>query len=313
MKNFTYIALIILLTTSCTKDIAILLPYTEPEIVVEGKIESGSFPYVILTYSSGYFDSTDISNFEASFVRGADLKITVDGTDYPMTEICSDDIPEAFLAIIAEQLSLNLENLSQFNYCIYANIDLIGIEGKTYQLTINHNNETYTATTTIPDAVPLDSVWFKIEEDDKFGYAWARLSDPDTVGNFYRWFAQRINVNDKGIIKDAGYIAPLGSAIEDRFFNGESFDFLYYRSQTSISNNSPSDIYGYFTLNDTVAIKFATMDAEVYDFLRKFETEVGNNGNPFAAPTTIPTNISNGALGCWAGYAVTFDTLVCIP
>lgn len=313
MKNFFISFLVLLFTASCTKDVSILLPEMDPQIVVEGKIEEGAFPYVILTYSSGYFDSTDITNFEASFVRGATLTVTVDGTDYPMTEICTNDIPEEFLSVIAEQLSLNVENLSQFNYCIYAAPNLIGEAGKSYKLTIEHNEKTYTSTTTIPNAVALDSVWFKVEEEDKYGYAWARLTDPDTVGNFYRWFAQRINLNDEGVIKDAGFIAPLGSAIEDRFFNGESFDFLYYRNQTSISNNSKSDVYGYYTVGDTVVIKFTTIDAKVYDFLRKFETEVGNNGNPFAAPTTIPTNIRNGALGCWAGYAATFDTLVCQP
>ncbi len=40
------------------------------------------------------------------------------------------------------------------------------------------------------------------------------------------------------------------------------------------------------------------------------ETEVSNNGNPFAAPTAIKSNISGGALGYWGGYGTVYDTIV---
>ena len=38
-----------------------------------------------------------------------------------------------------------------------------------------------------------------------------------------------------------------------------------------------------------------------------------NRGNPFAAPINIPSNITGGALGLWAGYSPTLDTLICQP
>ena len=38
-----------------------------------------------------------------------------------------------------------------------------------------------------------------------------------------------------------------------------------------------------------------------------------SNGSPFSSPVLIPSNISNGALGIWAGYGTWYDTLYCIP
>ena len=40
----------------------------------------------------------------------------------------------------------------------------------------------------------IDSLWFdKYVAYDSLGLIGARFSDPDTLGNCYRWFAQRIN------------------------------------------------------------------------------------------------------------------------
>ena len=36
-------------------------------------------------------------------------------------------------------------------------------------------------------------------------------------------------------------------------------------------------------------------------------------GNPFATPTNIINNISGDALGIWAGFSPSFDTLICLP
>jgi hypothetical protein len=56
-------------------------------------------------------------------------------------------------------------------------------------------------------------------------------------------------------------------------------------------------------------VKFCTIDHEAFEYLRTFETEVMNNGNPFAAPSSVKTNITGGALGAWIGYGASFDTI----
>jgi len=36
------------------------------------------------------------------------------------------------------------------------------------------------------------------------------------------------------------------------------------------------------------------------------------SSNPFSTPVNIPTNVSGGALGIWAGYSPWYDTLYCV-
>ena len=36
---------------------------------------------------------------------------------------------------------------------------------------------------------------------------------------------------------------------------------------------------------------------------------MSSDGNPFASPTSVVTNIEGGALGIWGGYAVFLDTI----
>ena len=70
---------------------------------------------------------------------------------------------------------------------------------------------------------------------------------------------------------------------------------------------------GYYKIGDSVVVKFSKMDKPVYDFWESKILQIQNGGNPFASPTTIPTNISGGAIGVWAGFSPWYDTLVCAP
>jgi hypothetical protein len=53
------------------------------------------------------------------------------------------------------------------------------------------------------------------------------------------------------------------------------------------------------------------MNQDVYNYFEKKYTQLATQGNPFATPINIVSNISGGALGVWAGYSPSFDTLYC--
>jgi hypothetical protein len=55
------------------------------------------------------------------------------------------------------------------------------------------------------------------------------------------------------------------------------------------------------------------MDRAVFEFLEKKYVQISSAGNPFATPANIPTNITGGALGVWAGFSPWYDTLICQP
>jgi hypothetical protein len=70
------------------------------------------------------------------------------------------------------------------------------------------------------------------------------------------------------------------------------------------------DDYTLFNKGDTVTIKLCQIDKATFDFWRTMEFSYDNIGNPFGAPTKVLSNISNGALGYFGGYAPQFRTII---
>src|SRR5690606_19708423 len=109
---------------------------------------------------------------------------------------------------------IDVNILANANICIWTKLDnsLLGEEGRSYRLEVQADGRSLSATTTLPNAVVLDSTWFKLAQqqpdDDTLGFLWGRLADPDTIGNHYRWLAKRINKRPNGNPKDASFIPP---------------------------------------------------------------------------------------------------------
>ena len=58
-----------------------------------------------------------------------------------------------------------------------------------------------------------------------------------------------------------------------------------------------------FHLRDTVALRLRTMNEFSYEYWNLWENNVINSVNPiFPAVDNLPTNISDDAIGIWAGY-----------
>lgn len=267
--------------SSCEKDITVDLPDGEEKIVVEGYIETGRPAYVLLSRSAAYFAPFDSTSLLASGVRGA-------------TVIISD-------GLITDTL---IELDPDYGY-LYFSANIIGEVGKKYSLRILTNGKELTAETFCYPLIPLDSVWFKVQpNEDTLGYVWAHLTDPDTLGNVYRWFAKRMG-------KDKDFIAPNGSVFEDKFINGTSFDFAYNRGELPNSNavDDSNDEEGFFKVGDTIVVKFCTAGQATFEFWRAAETQFFNNGNPFASVTSLTSNI-NGGIGIFEAYTSAYDTVI---
>jgi hypothetical protein len=118
--------------------------------------------------------------------------------------------------------------------------------------------------------------------------------------------------------KDRRYIAPYGATFDDKLIDGKSFDFAYTKGYDPTDNvNSElndSDVErNYYRKTDTIYIKFCSIDKASKEFYTTFENAISNNGNPFASPVTILTNIEGGALGVWCGVGATYDTIMPTP
>lgn len=274
-----------LLFFSCSKTITIDLPAPEKKIVVDGGIFTGKYAEINLTWSTGYFDPVDSAALASVLITNATAIIT-DGTLIDTLHLAYDanrPIPIVWMGSV-----------------------ILGQVGHTYNLSVVANGKTATATSTIRNPVQLDSTWFKVEPpSDSLGFAWARLSDPVGPENGYRWFSKRIT-------KDAAFMAPFGSAFDDKFIEGTTFDFGYTRPSIP-GSTAPEDTgpqAGYYIRGDTIIVQFCSIGQAEVNFFRTFENAVMSNGNPFAAPSVIKTNVTGG-LGIFCGYSPVYDTIIC--
>ncbi len=267
---------------SCQQKVDVKIPDYIQKLVVEGKIEAGAHPQVYLSYTVPYFGN-HTQNLSDFAVKGALITVT-DG-------LTTDTLKDATLG----------------NGYYYTSSNMIGTEGRTYHLMIQVNGKVYTSQTSIYPQVKLDSLWFKVLRDDSLGFIYTHLNEPPQLGNWYRWFAKRIG-------KDQDFIAPLGSAFDDKFINGKSFDFAYNRGvlQNSTADDDNNGEKGFFKRGDKVVVKFCTIGENEFLFFRSYDANIVSNGNPFAAPTNLQNNIQGeNVLGVWCGYNPFLDTVLC--
>ncbi|MFN0031021.1 MAG: DUF4249 family protein [Flavobacteriales bacterium] len=310
---------------SCQQEITVDLPTVEPSIVVEGTILNDRQPIIFLSWTQAYFAPTNTESIVASYISsdGVEASIATGGIVYPLQRICLSDLPEDLQDDVSEALGLPVSDLAEFDICAYTNFELTGVPGEEYKLTVDYMGHHLESATKIPGLVYLDTLWFDVVSslpDDSLGFIFGNLTDPDTVGNAYRWFAQRIShypqwVPDeylRGQQKDARYIAPIGSVFDDEFFNGLSFEFAYYRGDEPNTGkfDDLNNERGFFKRGDTVAVRGCTIDRLAYRFISSFEDQVANQGSPFAIPANLQTNVQGG-LGAFIGYGAIYDTVIC--
>ncbi len=308
------------LLVGCEKEITVELPDTPEQFVVEGVIEPGLPPYVILTRTQSYFDPIDQNAIANSYVRGA--VVTVDNGNGPVTldQLCSTSLTDEQRALFAEVTGIDPALLGSVDICVYstANTAIFGEVGRTYRLHIEAEGKVLTSVTTIPNPVPLDSVWFQLAlqrpDDDSLGLAWGTLTDPDTMGNCYRWMARRISRDEDGNVEDPTFISPLGNTFQDKYVNNLTFDFSFIRGRQFYSDQpeDSNEEAGFYKVGDTIAVKFLSIGFNEHEFYTSYDENVGSQGDLFGTPVNARSNI-DGGLGIWAGWGVYADTIICAP
>lgn len=316
--TFLALAALALVFAGCEKEIEVDLPEMPEQLVVEGSIEPGLPPFVILTRTQSFFAPTNYESLSSIFVRGATVTVDIGNGPVQLDQLCSSSLTEEQRALFAEVTGLDPVLLSSVDICMYstANTALFGEVGRTYRLRIEAEGKVLTSETTIPNPAPLDSVWFKLAQqrpdDDTLGFAWARLTDPDTMGNYYRWMARRISHRADGSVEDPTFISPLGNTFQDKYVNGLTFDFNFIRGRQFYSDQPEdgNEETGYYKVGDTIAVKFVSIGYHEHEFYTSYDENVGSSGDLFGTPANARGNI-DGGLGIWAGWGVYADTIIC--
>lgn len=243
----------------------------QSQMVVEGWIEDGEFPVVILTRTlpvSGNFVSMD--NLSDYIVKWA--KVTVsDGQDSVVLTGKYDD--------------------RYFPPYVYTTGRMRGRAGSTYLLTVEEDDVVAMATTTIPKQEP--QVAFKVEQRssaDSFYQITACLTDQPDSRDYYQIFSR---VGRRTLQYSAAYLGSLSDVTLAAYS-----EIPVYRGK---SLTDSLDYTPYFEPGDSVSVKFAAIDEQSFFFWSDFTKNISLSSNLFLAPSTnISSNVS-GALGCWYG------------
>ncbi len=270
--------------SACEKEIDVNLQETESKLVVEGVIETNQFAYVTLSKSSPYFASVDENTFRKMFITDA-LVIVSDGT-------LSD--------------TLSFDTIPFYPPFRFQGHKIKGQSNTTYSLRIEYNNQIYTSTTHLLEPIPIDSVKYQYRNgSDSLGMLRFYANDPINETNYYKISSLDNNVDFSKEIPV--WVHPNHSVTDDRFFNGKLIEATLYKGKDPMKPPSyyedHSKDWWAFKMGDNITVKLSQLDYESFIFWRTTEQVVSTSDNPFAAPTTVQTNIVPNALGTWTAYA----------
>lgn len=253
------------------------LPEYAPEIVVEGWIENGGYPVVILTTTVPVNESMkDSSDLADHIIRWG--KVTV-----------SDGEKEVVLT--------GKKDNRYFPPYIYTSSRLTGEIGKTYNLKVEYSGRTVKSTTTIPSPAQLE--YIKVHESSSGKYfLTGGLKDNKDTKDYYKVFT-------KVHKEDSSFVSSFLGLTDDEVLGEGIEEIPINRGAGSLTGSHDN----YFRHNDIVQIKFCTLDQKSWEYWTDFEEIQSLSRNPFFPITTdIRSNIQGG-LGYWAGYGSTYYTV----
>ncbi len=276
---------------SCEKTINIQPVSQQPLLVVDGTIENGKDPIVILSKSLDYFSNLNSSAVFNSLVKNATVKLS-DGTKTITLKQYSQTFGGGYSFVYYASDSSNPASAIKGQF------------GKNYTLQIDYEGQKYVAITSIPVVKrTCDSIWWKqapFADDTSKVVLMGRFTDPKGFGNYIRYFTRKNNDN---------FLPGINSVFDDQVIDGSTYDFQV--DQGVDRNNIPDQSeYGYFKRGDTISLKLSNIDKASFDFWRTLEFSYQSVGNPFSTPTKVISNVSNGALGAFCGYGSQVRTIV---
>ncbi|AEA44089.1 DUF4249 domain-containing protein [Fluviicola taffensis] len=249
LVSFTFI----LVFSGCQKVIDIDLNDTDQKVVVEGTILRGDTIQRVRV--------TKTQNFDESTSPPAVDDATVSVVD-------------------------NLGNAASFTSVgngWYELTSYPGVEGRTYTLTVSVDGETYSGSSTMPNYMPLDSLfveYYPFGADTLISLVPSHY-DEAGVTNFYQFHIYRNGEKDKGI-----YIQ------DDQFTDGNLILQPLFVSDLEV--------------NDIVRVDLFCIDKPVYSYFNQLSV----NSSSSATPANPISNMTGGCLGYFSARTFHSRTIV---
>ena len=248
-----YCIITLVVISSCTKVVDVKLNNVTPQLVIQGSITNETGPYNVTISSTVNYDNSNV--FPA--ISGAVVKITDDSTG--LTDLLSE-------------VSAGKYQTSSITQ---------GKIGHTYRLLVQVNGKEYTAVSTMPKQVLLDSITFFT--NTFFGTnatnPLPNFQDPASEENFYL-FKQTVNKR----------LLTQNFLVDDRLSDGRYISVQLFNDST------------YIKQFDTVQLEMRCVDKPVYNYFLQLSQITDPNGNQAANPTNPTSNIIGGALGYFSAY-----------
>jgi Domain of unknown function (DUF4249) len=245
---------------ACQKTVKLPLNTAPSQLVIQGEVTDQPGPYTVsINQSVGFYADNTFPT-----VSGASIKIS----DGQITDSLTESTPG--------------------NYVTHT---LQGRSGTTYTLQVSVGGSSYSAVSTMPAPVPLDSVTFDNSSRFKNNQITpqANYQDPPGVRNYYQFI---MYINGTQFTKDV-------YAFDDRLSDGR------YIVQ-NLRMDSTYLVYG-----DDLRVDMYCVDSNVYNYFNQLSQSLGNGAfNTAAAPANPSSNISNGAYGVFSAHTVSSQTAI---
>jgi len=243
----------VLFIAACKKVIQVDLKSAEPQLVIEGEVTNGPAPYYVRISRTVDFSAPN---------------------DYP-------PVTNAFVRLTDTTNGIS-DSMVQVDPGLYRSHEVGGVPHHTYLLQVDMDGKEYTAFSTMPGIVRLDSVTFtqNIGVDNKTEInAVAGFQDPKGAGNYYQ-FIEVVN----------GRQIPDIFVFEDRLSDGKYISYPLYNDSA------------YLQPGDTLTMTMNCIDKKSYNYFFTLMSVAGSNNFQSATPANPVSNISGGALGYFSAH-----------
>lgn len=256
------------------------IPSDRQELVIEGWIEDGRFPVVIVTtslpVSTEYQDWTVL---EENLVRWAKVSVSDGEREVVLTGKLDWDY---------------------FPPYVYTTSRMTGEAGKTYKLKVEYGGRVETAETTVPERVPLEYVKV-VELEGGYGIV-AGLKDNPQTKDYFRFFTMIEGV-------DSTYVPSFMGLVDDSVLTADEVNEVSVFGAFVANFGSEQRAPTFFFEEDVVRFRLSNMDEASFNYWEDYDDVSSLSMNPFfPVNKKIRSNVSSG-MGCWAGYGSSYYTV----
>lgn len=195
-------------------------------------------------------------------------------------------VSDAIVSITQGDTNYELEETSAGTYELAT---LKGEQNQTYELNVKIGEESFTATSTMPALVNMDSLYISEEYifDKTYKLPTIDFMDPPAMGNNYRFVIYVNNVKKKQLF-----------TFNDELSNGRANAIRLYLHVGEDDENPENER---IASGDLVRVEMLNIDLPVYKYFFSLENSATGE-NQSATPANPVTNIKGGALGYFSAH-----------